>query len=130
MPIINQVMNQLVSGEARTTEQLVAMLPELAADPHGTDILRLLLRLDRHLRLQSDGRWTLAKAMQTPEQRIVASAQAYLIQIPRGGALLDSVVAHVVKETGYNPAIVRQKIAQNFDAAGKVVRIGPGKENK
>jgi hypothetical protein len=121
MTIYDCVLHQLAAGEVRTLSQLLAELPELAADPHGADVLRLLLRLNRRLRPLSDGRWTLT-APQTPEQRIVASAQAYLNQIPAGGALFDSVVTHVVDETGYDQAAVRGTILRRFVSRGKVVR--------
>ena len=122
MTIYDRVLHQLAAGEVRTLSQLLAALPELAADPHGADVLRLLLRLDRRLRPLDDGRWTLATAPQTPEQRIVASAQAYLNQIPAGGALLDSVVTYVVGETNYDQATVSGTILRRFVSRGKVVR--------
>ena len=122
MTIYDRVLHQLAAGEVRTLSQLLAELPELAADPHGADVLRLLLRLDRRLRPLGDGRWTLATAPQTPEQRIVASAQAYLNQIPAGGALLDSVVTYVVGETNYDQATVSGTILRRFVSRGKVVR--------
>jgi hypothetical protein len=122
MTIYDRVLHQLAAGEVHTLSQLLTKLPELAAEPHGADVLHLLLRLDRRLRPLSDGRWTLATAPQTREQRVVASAQAYLNQIPAGGALFDSVVAHVVGETGYDQATVRATILRHFVSHGKVVR--------
>jgi hypothetical protein len=122
MTIYDSILHRLAAGEAQTLTQFLASLPELAADPHGSDALRLLLRLDRRLRPLGDGRWTLATAPQAPEQRIVASTKAYLDSLPSSGALLDSVVTHVVGETNYDQAIVRSIIQCCFVTKGIVVR--------
>jgi hypothetical protein len=122
MTITDRILNQLAAGEVRTLSQLLAESPELAVNPHGADVLCLLLRLDRRLRLLSDGRWTLTTAQHTPEQRIVVSAQRYLDQLPGSGALLDSVVTHVVDETNYDRGTVRSVILSRFVNRGKLVR--------
>jgi methyl coenzyme M reductase beta subunit len=122
MTIINRVLHQLASGEAKTVSQLLTTLPELTAEPRGAEVLRLLLRLDRRVRPLDSGRWTLAAAVQTPEDRIVASAQAYLNSIPGGGALVSSVVAHIVDETDYDQHMVRSVILRRFVNNRKVVR--------
>jgi hypothetical protein len=122
MTIYDSILHQLAEGEAQTLTQVLASLPELAADLHGSDVLHLLLRLDRRLRPLNGSRWTLATAPQTPEQRIVASAQAYLNRIPGGGALLDSVVTYVVGETNYDQAAVRSVTLRSFVNNGWVVR--------
>jgi hypothetical protein len=122
MTIYDGILHQLNEGEAQTLAQILASLPELAAEPHGPDVLRLLLRLDRRLRPLDDGRWTLATTPQTPEQRIVASAKAYLDSLPGGGALLDSVVTRVVSETNYALDTVRSVVLRYFVNNGRVVR--------
>ena len=122
MTIYDSILHRLAAGEAQTLTQFLASLPELAADPHGSDALRLLLRLDRRLRPLGDGRWTLATAPQTPEQRIVVSAKAYLDSLPSSGALLDSVVTHVVGETNYDQTTVRSTILRHFVSKGILVR--------
>jgi hypothetical protein len=122
MTIYDRILRQLAESEAQSSTQILSSLPELVADPHGSDVLRLLLRLDRRLRLLSDGRWTLATAQQTPEQRIVASAKVYLDSLPGSGSMLDSVVTHVVGETSYDQAIVRSAILRCFVNNGRVVR--------
>jgi hypothetical protein len=122
MTIYNRVLHKLDEGEAQTLAQILASVPELVAGPNGSDVLHLLLRLDRRLRPLNGGRWTLATAPQTPEQRIVASAQAYLNRIPGGGALLDSVVTYVVGETNYDQAAVRSVTLHRFVNNGRVVR--------
>ena len=122
MTIYDCILRRLAKSEGQTPAQILATLPELMDDPHGADVLRLLLRLDRRLRLLDDGCWTLAAAPQTPEQRIVASALTYLNRIPGGGALLDSVVTYVVGETNYDRAAVRSVTLRRFVNTGQVVR--------
>ncbi len=122
MTIYHSILNQLDEGEAQTLVQILASLPDLADDPHGADVLRLLLRLDRRLRPLDDGRWTLVATRQTPDQRIVASAKAYLDSLPGGGALLDSVLTRVVSETNYALDTVRSVVLRYFVNNGRVVR--------
>lgn len=122
MTIYDGILHQLDEGEAQTLTQILASLPELADDPHGADVLRLLLRLDRRLRPLGDGRWTLAFTPQTPDQRIVASAKAYLDSLPSSGALLDTVVTRVVGETSYDQATVRSTVQRHFVTKGVLVR--------
>jgi hypothetical protein len=122
MTIIHRVLHQLANGEAKSLDQLLTTLPELAVEPNGVEVLRLLLRLDRRVRPLDGGRWALAAAPQTPEGRILASAQAYLSSMPGGGALLNSVVGRVVAETDYDPAMVRSIISRRFVNNGTVVR--------
>lgn len=120
--IINTVLHRLATDGPLESSQLLTALPEVAAEPHGADVLHLLLRLDRRLRPLSDGRWTLAITAQTPEQRVVASAQVYLNSIPGGGALVKSVVTRVTDQTGYDQATVRSIILRRFVNNGQVVR--------
>jgi hypothetical protein len=122
MVIIDRILRQLADGELRTLPQLLAEIPELAADPQGAEALRLLLRLDRRLRLLDNEHWTLATGPQTPQQRIVTSAQAYLDRIPAGGALVGSIVSHVTQETNYDRTRVRSVILSCFVNNGQVVR--------
>jgi hypothetical protein len=122
MTIYERILSRLAEGKPQTVAQVLVSLPELAADPHALDILRLLLRLDRRLRLLSDGRWTLPTSQTTPEQRTVATAQAYLNSLPGGGALIDSVVTYVVGETNFDQAFVRSVVLGHFDNIGRVVR--------
>lgn len=120
--IINTVLHRLATDGPLESSQLLAALPELVAEPHGADVLHLLLRLGRRLRPLSDGRWTLTTTVQTPEQRIVASAQVYMKSIPGGGALVNSVVTRVTDQTGYDQATVRSIILRRFVNNGWVVR--------
>ena len=121
MNITTQLTQQLSEGEKRSLTELVSAIPELTP-PQGLEVLHLLLRLDRQFRRLDDGRWTLATAPLTPEQRVVVSAQAYLNRIPGGGALLDSLLNHVIDETGYDRDWVRSIIVRRFVSAGPVVR--------
>ncbi len=122
MSVMSRILHQLSNDGPMPLSELLLMVPELAAEPYGVDLLCLLMRLDRRQCLLSDGRWTLASAPQTPEQRIVSSAQSYLDAIPGGGALLNSVVEHVANETGFAPALVRPVILQSFVNNGTVIR--------
>jgi len=119
--ISDRILHQLANGEMQTLPELLATIPELAAEPNGGEVLRLLLRVDRRVRPLPDGRWTLAAAAQTPELRIVTSAQAYFNRMPGSGAMLNTVVDHVVRETNYNPARVRAVITNRFVNNSKTV---------
>ncbi len=121
MIITDRVLQQLDNGGAQTLSKLLAAVPELAADPYGAETLRLLLRLDRRVRRLPDGRWTLAAKAQTPETRIIDSAQAYLDRLPGSGMMLDSLVKHVAQETNYDPARVRSVIISRFITRGNSV---------
>jgi hypothetical protein len=123
MTIYESILHRLAAGEAQTLTQMLSSLPELAAAPYGSDALYLLLRLDRRLHRLNDGRWILATAPQTAEQRIVASAKAYLDSLPGGGALLDSVVTRVISETNYASDAVRSVVLRDFVNTGRVVAI-------
>jgi len=118
----DHILHTLARHGPMNFSQLLAAVPELVAESHAAEMLRLLLRLDRRLRLLDDGRWTLASTPQTPEQRIVSSAQSYLDAIPGEGALLKSVVEHVAGETGFADALVRSAILRSFENNGTVVR--------
>jgi len=120
--IIDTVLDRLAAEGPLGLSQLLAALPELAAESRGADVLHLLLRLDRRLRPLSDGRWALAVAAQTPEPRIVASAQAHLNSFPGGGATVNGVVTHVTNETGYDQATVRSVVLRRFENNRRVVR--------
>ena len=122
MTIYDRVLHKLDEGEAQTLAQILASVPELAAGPNGSDVLHLLLRLGRRLRPLNGSRWTLATAPHTPEQRILTSAKAYLDSLLSSGALLDSVVTHVVGETDYDRATVRSTILRHFVSKGILVR--------
>lgn len=122
MTIYDSILHKLDEGEIQTSTQILASLPELADNPHGADVLRLLLRLDRRLRPLDDGHWTLAFTPQTPDQRIVASAKTYLDSLPGSGALLNSVVTHVIGETSYDQATVRLTVQRHFVTKGILVR--------
>lgn len=123
--VIDLVLDRLKTEGTLTISQLLATLPELAADSNSADILRLLLRLDRRLRLLDDGRWTLAATSETPEQRILAGAKAYLDTLPSSGALVTSVVTHLVRETNYDQATIDSAIRRGFVVRGKVVLNKP-----
>lgn len=123
--LVGLVIDRLKLEGALTKSQLLATLPDLAADSNGGEILHLLLRLGRRLRPLDDGRWTLAVASETPEQRIIVSAKAYLDTLPSSGAMLVSVVTHTVRETGYDQATVDSAIRRSFAVRGKVVLNQP-----
>jgi len=123
--VVDLAIDRFKTEGALTISQLLTTLPELAADSNGADILRLLLRLDCRLCLLADGRWTLAAVSETPERRILASAKAYLDALPSSGAMLTSVVAHIVRETDYDQATVDSAIRQSFVVRGRVVLNRP-----
>lgn len=95
--------------------------PELAGQAHTADVVLLLLRLDLHFRLLDDGRWAIAATPQNATQRIVAVAQAYLTQFPGTGALINTVVDFVAKETGYSPEMVRSALVASFVNNGQAL---------
>jgi len=48
--ITDQAVTLLSNGQAMTSYELVAHLPDLAGQPNASEVLRLLLRLDRRFR--------------------------------------------------------------------------------
>ncbi len=120
MDVNDKIANQLQKG-AKTADELLAVLPELAHSPQGADVLRLLLRLDKNVRLLDNGRYTLTPSAQTPADRIVSEAQAFMAPIPGSGATLNSVIDHVVKQTGYAPEQVRAVLIQRFMTRGDLI---------
>lgn len=119
--ILDSITHQLANGESQTTAQLLAKLPALSGSPHGGEVLRLLLRLNRQVYETQPGTWALVEAERTPEQRIVASVKQYLDTIPGGVALLNPVVEHVFGETAYDRDLIHTVIQQHFVIRGKVV---------
>ena len=122
MKISSHIRNILSNGEAQSFTHLLNEIPELATQPHGTDQLHLLLRLDRHFESAADDRWALAASQQTPKKRIIITTLAYLNQIPGGGALLNSVAEYVANETGFSHQLIKPIILGNFENNGRLVR--------
>ena len=121
MPIIERVLQNLSTNEPQSIPQILSALPELANTAQAEQVLCLLLRLDRRVRLMADGRWSTALTSNTPEQRVITTAQSYLSTIPSGGALLTSIVEHVAKNTDYEPAVVSSIILRRFVNNGRSV---------
>jgi hypothetical protein len=121
MSICDLILRRLDNDGACTLPQLLALLPELSEHPNGHEILHLLLRLDRRLCQLDDGRWTRAVTPQTAEERIVETAKSYLSALPGSGAMLSSLVTHVVAETQYDQAKVHSIIQRRFVTRGRIV---------
>jgi len=122
MLIIERTLRYLSASGPQSIPQLLSVLPELAATSQAEQSLRLLLRLDRRVKLLDHGRWGLAITAHTPEQRIILSTQSYLSSIPGGGAALNSTIEHVMEDTGYDRAVVQSVISQRFASNDRVVR--------
>ena len=120
--IMDHILDRLSARGIMSLDEIVSDLPELAVNPDAIEIARLLLRLDRRVHPMSGGRWALAMTVQSSEQRIVASASAYLDGIPGSGALVASVVGHVAGETNYDESVIRSTVLRLFVNNGRVVR--------
>ena len=120
MDIGDQIAYQLQKGP-KTVDELLAALPELTQTAYGIEILRLLLRLDKSVRLLDNGRYILKQSAQAPADRIVSEAQAFMALIPGSGATLNSVIDHVVKQTSYPPDQVRAVLVQRFVTHGNLI---------
>jgi hypothetical protein len=118
MAITDRLLKRLETQGPQSLEALLGAFPEASEDPCQAEALHLLLRLEKRIRRQDDGRWALAAVAQTPEQRVTSSARDYLTQLPGAGAMLDSVVNQVCEQTGFERAFVRSAIRQNFDCRG------------
>lgn len=121
MEYAERLLNRLRVQGPQSLEALLAAFPEFGEDACRVEALRLLLRLDTRVRLLDDGRWALATATQTPEERIVSATRSYLAQIPGQGATLNGLVNHVCGQTGFEPALVRSVILQHFDHRGPLI---------
>lgn len=121
MEIADRLLKRLGTLGPQPQEALLAAFPEFDEDPCRIEAVRLVLRLNTRVRLLDDGRWALATAAQTPEDRIANAAWSYLVQVPGSGATLNTVVNHVCGQTGFEDALVRSVIRQTFDCRGALV---------
>ncbi|MBN1877704.1 MAG: hypothetical protein JXA33_26005 [Anaerolineae bacterium] len=119
--MLDSVIHQLSNGESQTTAQLLTKLPALSGNPHGDEMLRLLLRLNRQVHETQPGTWVLVEAERSPEQRIVASARQWLAAVPGGRAPINALIDRVFEETAYDRALVHSVIQRHFVIRGKIV---------
>ena len=117
--ITDQVVALLSDGQAMTTIDLAAHLPNLAGKPYATDVLRLLLRLDRRFR-ESKGKWILRAGVCDPSQQILLSAKKYFQTHPRG-ELLKHLLPAIAVETGQSKVIIEQVILKNYRQVGSMI---------
>lgn len=117
--ITDQVVTLLSNGQAMNTTDLAAHLPDLAGQPYASDVLRLLLRLDRRFR-ESKGRWILRDGVSDPSQQILQSAQRYFQTHPRG-ELLKHLLPALAVETGQSEEIIERVIRKHYRQVGSMV---------
>jgi hypothetical protein len=67
----------LLRQQPKNVVELLADVPDLIENPHGLEIVRLLLRLDPRVQPLPDGRYTLTLAETTPADRIVVKPKAF-----------------------------------------------------
>lgn len=121
--ILDQVLQLLLGGKALTTPELVAHIPELAGQPQGEEVLRLLLRLDKRFTLH-DGRWLLRAGVSDARQQIRQAVQAYFQTHPRG-ELLKHLVPAVAAQTGRSPDEIEKVILQSYRHVGGMILNNP-----
>ena len=117
--ITDQVVTLLSSGQAMTATDLVSHLPDLAGQSYASDVLRLLLRLDRRFR-ENNGRWILRDGVCDPSQQILQSAQIYFQTHPRG-ELFKHLVPAIATQTGQPEPIIEQIIRKHYRQVGSMV---------
>jgi hypothetical protein len=117
--ILDQALQLLVGGQALTIPELVAHIPELVGQPHGEEVLRLLLRLDKRFYLHDD-RWLLREGVSDPRQHIRKAIKAYFQTHPRG-ELLKHLIPAVAVQTGQPPAEIEKVILQSYRHVGSMI---------
>lgn len=117
--ILDQALQLLRGGNALTTPELLAHIPELAGQPHGEDVLRLLLRLDKRF-YQQDGRWFLRADVSDSCQQIRQAVQIYFPTHPRG-ELLKHLVPAIAAQTGQSSEEIEKVILQTYRYVGGMI---------
>lgn len=125
--ITDQVVTLLSTGQALTEAELAAHLPDLAGQPHGPAVLRLLLRLDRRFR-QHEGRWLLRSGVSDPGKLIRDALQSYFKTHPRG-EMLKHLISAIVAQTGQPAEEIERVILQTYRQVGGMILNQP-KEHK
>jgi hypothetical protein len=125
--ITDQVVTLLSGGQAMTDAELAAHIPDLAGQPHGPAILRLLLRLDRRFR-QHEGHWLLRAGVSDPNQVIRQALQAYFQAHPRG-ELLKHLLPAIATQTGQPEGEIEKIALQTYRHVGGMILNQP-KEHK
>jgi hypothetical protein len=125
--ITDQVVTLLSGGQAMTDAELAAHIPDLAGQPHGPTVVRLLLRLDRRFG-QHEGRWLLRAGVSDPNQVIRQALQAYFQSHPRG-ELLKHLLPVIASQTGQPEGEIENIILQNYRHIGGMILNQP-KEHK
>jgi len=125
--ITDQAVTLLSSGQALTEAELAAHIPDLAGQPHGAAVMRLLLRLDRRFR-QHEGRWLLRAGVSDSGQQIRQAVQAYFQAHPKG-ELLKHLIPAVATQTGCSALEIEKVILQSYRSVGGMILNQP-KEHK
>jgi hypothetical protein len=122
MLIVEQVLKVLKDNAPQTTSQLVARIPELVGQENGTEILRLLLRLDRRVESIDTDRWIMTAQAQDVEDQIVEAILAYFVSTGKRGEMIGVLVDNVRQASGHPPDRVHQIVLARFQHnAGKMV---------
>lgn len=125
--ITDQAVTLLSNGQAMTIDELVAHLPDLAGQPNASEVLRLLLRLDRRFR-ENEGRWILRADVSDPAQRIRQAAQVYFQSHSRG-ELKKFLISAIAAQTGQPESEIETIISQTYRQVGPMI-LNQRKEHK
>jgi len=121
--ITDQVVTLLSGGQAMTDAELAAHVPDLAGQPHGPAVLRLLLRLDRRFG-QHEGRWLLRAGISDSSQQIRQAVQAYFQVHPRG-ELLKHLLPAIATQTGQPEGEIEKIVLQTYRHIGGMILNQP-----
>ena len=121
--ITDQVVTLLSSGQALTDSELAAHIPNLAGQPNGAAVLRLLLRLDRRFR-EHEGHWLLREGISDPSQQILQALQDYFKSHPKGELLMHLRTAMAI-QTGQSPQTIEQVILRSYRKVGGMILNQP-----
>ncbi len=114
--ILEQVQQLLAGGQALTLSEIVERVPALHDRPEASEILRLLLRLDRRF-VVIDDRWCTGQESAQDEARIVKAALAYFDAKAQRGELLPHLVAAISRATGEDRQRVQDVLLKTFQSA-------------
>jgi len=121
--ITDQVVTLLFDGQTMSDAEIAAHISDLAGQPHGPAVVRLLLRLDRRFR-QHEGRWLLRAGVIDPSQQIRQAVQTYFQTHPRG-ELLKHLISAITSETGQPAGEVEKIILQTYRHVGGMILNQP-----
>ena len=108
--IAEQIQQILAGGKQLTADEIANQIPILSEIEEGTEILKILLRLDR--RFEQDGqKWFCTVTSDDTNTRIVKAVDDYFQDTGKPGELTQHLTPYVMNKTGAD----KDKISETVD---------------